>query len=147
MEGSIPKGQESIMTTKQAVNRINEAYWLIERACESDTNWERYLDLHKDEERRHRRICPDHVQWGLTSAQAVRLFAVKELYEIVTGEQFRPTCEDYFRVRGSIYAAWAIWQINGEKIAKAVSKEEAKAWLNEIDYAKLNKDPREAVAA
>lgn len=131
------------MNKTQALKAIDDAFWLVSRACESSSNWERYLELHRTEEKGHRRFCPDHVQCGLTLGQAVKLFAVKELYECVTGTQYRPTPEESFLVRGSIFAVWSIWRDCGDALKAKVSPEQAASWLAAIDYAELNRDPRQ----
>lgn len=135
------------MEKAQALRKINEAFSKLDDACGSSSNWERYVSLHRTEEKGHRRFCPDHIKCGLTLEQSVRLFAVKEVFECITGEQFRPIPEDWFHVRPSIFAVWSIWKECGEHIRTTVSVEEAKAWLAAINYAELNKDPRELKTA
>lgn len=140
--------KDTLMKTRsEKLKAINEMFWRVSRCCESTHNWEPYLELHRAEEKSHRRFCPDHVQCGLTMGQSVKLFAVKELLEIITGEQVRPACEDYFHIRKSIFACWGIFKDCGEKLRDNISAAEAKNWLTYIDYAELNKDPRQEMEA
>lgn len=134
-------------TKTEKLNAINGAYFRVARCCESSRHWEQYVQLNRDEEKSHRRFCPDHVQCGLTAGQATKLFAVKELFEIITGDQFKPTAEDYFFIRKSIYASWALFKECGERLAAEFPIAECKEWLAAIDYAELNKDPRQLQAA
>lgn len=134
---------ETKKSKSEKLRLIKEMYWRVSRACESTRYWEQYLELHRQEEKSHRRFCPDHVQCGLTAGESVALFACKELLEIITGDQFRPACEDYFHIRKSIYAAWALFKECGERLRGEITAAEAKNWLTLIDYAELNKDPRQ----
>lgn len=135
------------MTKAEAIRAIDRAFWRVAKCCESDSNWERYLDLHREEETRHRKGCPNGVECGLTKSQAVRLFAVQSIFERFAtshdGEKiFTPVAADYFLVRQSIFAAVAIVNVNGLKLTEEFTVQEMSQWLASIDYAELNKDPR-----
>jgi hypothetical protein len=138
---------EKTMNKTDALKAIDKAFFEIERACESSSNWQRYLKLHRQEEKGHRRFCPDHVRCGLTLGQSVKLFAVKEIFECITGTQYRPSAEEFFHVRGSIFAVWSIYEDRKEKLNASISADAARLWLASIDYAELNKDPRQLEAA
>lgn len=134
-------------TRTEKLKAIDNAYNRMSRCCESSRHWDQYAQLHRNEEKDHRRFCPDHVQCGLTVGQSAKLFAVKELFEIIAGVQFRPAPEDYFHIRKSVYAAWAMHRECGERIQAEFTVDECKAWLAAIDYAELNKDQRQLEAA
>lgn len=154
------------------MNKIDDAFHRVSRCCESSRHWEEYLELHRQEEKSHRRFCPDHIKCGLTNSQAMKLFAVKELLERIampnicncgysgacmtcpkcvkptqSQKTYTPAIKDYFHIRKSIFAAVALFDECKTKLRKEFSKTEAQAWLGEIDYAELNKDPRQQEAA
>lgn len=140
------------MKKSEAIKAINDAFWRLARCCDHRHEWDQYLALHWEEEKGHRRFKPDHVECGLTRAQSVRLFAVKEVFDrwiVHPGNEhiFTPEAKDYFSIRKSVFAACAIADLCGDKILKEFPLPEMKHWLESIDYAELNKDPRQAEAA
>ncbi|MES2367037.1 MAG: hypothetical protein V4563_14270 [Pseudomonadota bacterium] len=109
------------------------------------------MDLHREEERGHRKFCPDGTKCGLTVAQSCRLFAVKQIFERFvpahSGESiFTPHARDYFHIRGSVFASVAMADEQAKRILAEFNESEMVEWLAKVDYAELNKDPR-AVAA
>lgn len=137
------------MKKTEAIKLIDKTFWRLAGCCESTRHWEQYVALNIEEEKGHRRFCPDHIQCGLTRAQSVRLFAVKEIFERYVpahpGEKiFTPEAKDFFSIRHSVFAAAALADICGVRILKEFSEPEMAQWLADVDYCELNKDPRQA---
>ncbi len=149
---------------------LNDAYWKLEQACSHTREWDRYLELNEREEKQHRTLCPDHVQPGLTKAQAVRYFAVKEIFErfgmpnvCTCGWQganttcpecgkaasaqkvFTATAEDFFHIWHSVFAAAAMVHLCKDRIWAEFDRLEMIEWLSTVDYVELNKDQRKQV--
>lgn len=137
-------------TTKtMQLKAIDKAYWRVARCCEHNHDWDRYIALVETEEKGHRRFCPDGLKCGLTKAQAVRLFAVKELFERFVpahksdGEHiYTPTAADFFTVRHSVFGACSLAESCKAELLKEFSEPEMVNWLALVDYVKLNEDPR-----
>jgi hypothetical protein len=150
------------------IKRIDDAFWRLARCCDSTHEWDEYVALNEEEERGHRRFKPDFVQAGLTKAQSVRLFAVKEIFERFgmpnccgcgwqganstcqecgkeAGKQgiFTPTAEDFFVIRHSVFGACAIVKLCEARILAEFDRLEMIYWLCDVDYCALIKDPRE----
>lgn len=133
-------------TTKTAqLKAVDKAYWRVAKCCEHTHDWDRYLALVEEEEKGHRRFCPDGLKCGLTKAQAVRLFAVKELFERFVpahksdgGHIFTPTAADFFHVRHSVFGACDLANSCELQILKEFQKPEMVHWLATVDYVKLN---------
>jgi hypothetical protein len=123
----------------------------LEGACEHTHDWNRYVAIHEEEEKGHRKFKPDFVNAGLTKGQSVKLFAVKQIFDTFIpnegGTIFKPTAEDYLYVRRSCFAAWSIRSHCLAEIEKEFTKEEMIHFLDNVDYVELNKDPRQEVAA
>jgi hypothetical protein len=134
------------MTKTEALKAIDKAFYRLERCCESSHDWDRYLALIEQEEKGHRKFCPDGIDCGLTKAQSVRLFAVKEVFDrFIPNESsntFTPEAKDYFSIKGSVFGACAIVELKRAAIRNEFTDCEMIDWLHGIDYAKLNKDPR-----
>ncbi len=135
------------MKHSEALNKIQQAYWKLERCGEHTHEWDRYVQMVTQAERDHRRFKPEHIRCGLTLSHAVRLFVVKQVFErFVPAHEsekiFTPQATDFFRVRADIFAACAIAELCKEQILKAFSESEMREWLDVIDYAALNKDRR-----
>jgi hypothetical protein len=134
------------MTKSEAIKQIERCFWRLARCCEHKDEWDRYLDLIKQEETEHRVFKPEGVQCGLTRAQSIRLFAVKEVFDRFvsrSGESiFTPEAKDYFHIRKSVFGVCAIVDMCGERITAEFSNAEMADWLSQIDYAKLNRDSR-----
>ena len=134
------------------IKLIDKAFYRLERCCESTHNWDKYLAIHEKEECGHRRFCPDGVKCGLTKAQSVRLFAVKQIFErFVPGHSgesiFTPQARDFFSIKQSVFAACALGADKAKEICAEFTEAEMVEWLAKVDYAELNKDPRQQVAA
>ncbi len=157
---------------KQQLQMLDSAFNRLERCCESASEWNQFLDLNRDEENQHRTLKPDHVDCGLTKAQAVRFFAVQGIFQrfgmpnfCVCGWQgansvcldcgknaqakavFTPTAEEFFHIRGSCFAAVALAHMFQEKIWAEFDRLEMIEWLATVDYVELNRDQRKVVAA
>jgi hypothetical protein len=153
---------------KQQLNMLDATFWRLARCCESAHEWDKYVALNEQEEKAHRRFKPDHVECGLTKAQAVRYFAVKEVFERfgmpnvcrcgwqgansicpecgkVASQQkvFTPTAEEVFRIRHSVFAACTIAKLCADKIWAEFDRLEMIEWLATVDYVELNKDQRQ----
>ncbi len=110
------------------------------------------MQQHDEEEKGHRRFCPDHIRCGLSKAQSIRLFAVKEVFERFVPahsceEIFTPEAKDIYSIRNSIFGACAIVDTCRAKIRNEFTDHEMLNFLADVDYAELNKDPRELIAA
>jgi hypothetical protein len=109
--------------------------------------------LVEDEEKGHRKFKPAGLDCGLTKAQSVRLFAVKEVFERFVPAHpenesvWTPTAKDFFSVRLSVFGACAIADRCHSEIRNKFTLDEMRHWLDTVDYVELNKDPRMAVAA
>jgi hypothetical protein len=157
---------------RRQIKRVDDTYQRLDGCCGHTREWDKYLSLNEEEERGHRRFKPDHVQAGLTKAQAVRLFAVKEIFERfemphvcrcgwqgagslcadcggAASEQavFTPTAANFFDIRHSVFAAAAIVKLCQDRICAEFDRLEMVDWLAEVDYCALNQDPRQEVAA
>lgn len=138
---------------------LDAAFWKLERACAHTHEWDRYLALHREEEKSHRGLKPDHVDCGLTKAQVVRLFAVKEIFErfgmphccscgwkgaesicqdcglpAQPQKVFTPSLENYFSIRQSCFAAVAIAKLCESEIWQQFDRLEMLNWLASVDY-------------
>jgi len=132
----------------EAVNAINGAFWKLAHACEHKHEWDQYLNIIDQEEKDHRRFCPAGVRCGLTRTESKRLFAVKEVFDRFVVHQcdqriFTPEAKDFFHIKKSVFAACAIADICEDSIRNKFSLDEMRDWLHRIDYAELNKDPRQ----
>ena len=159
---------------KRQIKRIDETYNRLSACCSGWYEWDKYVALNEQEERGHRRFKPDPMRAGLTQAQSVRLFAVKEIFErfemphvcrcgwqgdgevcadcggtASAQKVFTPQVEDFFSIRHSVFAACAIVKMCQDRICAEFDRLEMVGWLAEVDYCALNKDPRagQAVAA
>lgn len=157
---------------KTQLRMIDDAFNRLAGCCHSTTEWNKYLALHRQEEIKNRMFKPDHVQCGLTKGQAVRYFAVKEIFErfgmpncctcgwhgansvcqdcgknASPQSVFTPTAEDFFHIRHSIFAAVAMVKLCRSRIYAEFDQLEMLQWLSSVDYVELNKDQRKAVAA
>ena len=135
------------MKKTEQIKLIDKTFYRLARCCESTHDWDKYMRLHQEEETGHRRFKPDRVQCGLTRAQSVRLFAVKEVFERFVPAHsseliFTPQAKDFFSIRGSVFAACAIVDLKGDEILKEFTHTEMSQWLASVDYCELNKDPR-----
>lgn len=139
------------MKKTEAIKAIDKAYYRLAGCCEHTHDWDRYVGIIEQEEKGHRRFCPNGLRCGLTKAQSIRLFAVKEVFDRFipneSGKVFTPTAADFFRIRGSVFGACAIAESCKAEIEKEFTDREMVLWLQSIDYAELNKDPRMMEAA
>lgn len=110
------------MNKSKAIGRINSTYSRLAGCFEHTEKWDRYVALIEEEERAHRRFCRSGVSCGLTRSQAVRLFAIKEVFDRwirnESGKIFTPTAKDFFSIRGSVFGACAIADLCGDQILK-----------------------------
>lgn len=126
---------------KEQLAMVDKFYWRAQGIAESTNDWDRYLDQIRQEEKSHRRFCPDGIRCGLTLQQAVRLFAVTDLLRARAGEE-KPDPADFFRFRTAIFMGYALYMAKKELFDQEFSEAEAKAYMADVDYAALNKDPR-----
>jgi hypothetical protein len=131
----------------EQIKAIDKAFNRLFMCCEHTHDWNRYLDLIDQEEKGHRRFKPAGINCGLAFGQSRKLFAVKEVFERFvpahTGEKvYTPEAKDYFRIRGSVFAACAIGDSCATEILKEFSEPEMVEWLASVDYVELNKDTR-----
>lgn len=137
---------------RNARKRIAKTFLALNRVCDQHKDFPKYLALIRQEEKGHRRFCPDGVQCGLTISEAVKLFSVSSIFERFVSQHegesiFTPEAKDYFAVRQSIFAACAIAHDCADEILREFAKPEMVNFLARCDYAELNKDPRQLEAA
>lgn len=135
------------MNRKAQLQLIDSCFHRLTGCCEHSHDWDKYLALHEAEEKGHRRFCPAGVKCGITKAQAVRLFAVKEVFErFVSANEpekiFTPQATDFFVIRHSVFAACAIVHSNRERILNEFRLREMLQFVREVDYVELNRDRR-----
>ena len=119
----------------QAVNLIRSMFVRMERIFESSTDWNRYIDMIKDEERQHRNFGKGLGQDWLSRADSVRLFAVRNILW-----SFKPKPEDFFHVKPSCFGGFALKVERMGDLVEDFTKEEREAFLA-LDYAQLNQEP------
>ena len=139
------------LTKSAALKVIDKMYCRLDGICGSSHDWDRYIALIEQEEKGHRNFCPSHVRCGLTKAQSVRLFSVKEIFDRFipneSGNIFIPEAKDYFSIKGSVFGACALADSFRAKIRNEFTDVEMINWLISVDYVELNKDPRMMEAA
>lgn len=132
------------MKKSEAIKAIDKAFYRLSRCCESLREWEQYVDMLREDERRHRRFCPNGTVPGLPLGKAVELFAVKNIFGRFVSEPehekiFTPEAKDFFTIRRDIFAACAIADMKGERILQEFPCPEMLYWLTTIDYSELMK--------
>ena len=130
------------MTRNEQLKLIDSTYYRLERCCESSRNWDTYLEIIRGEEKNHRRLCPSHVQCGLTLGQAVRYRAVKDVFKVLNDPTKAPEVRDYFWICKSCFAGAALALERSEQLTPEFNDAEVSDFLECIDYAALNADPR-----
>ncbi len=140
------------MNKTEAIKAINAAFSRLEGACYHTHTWDKYVAQHEEEERGHRKFKPDDRVCGLTKAQSVRLFAVKTVFERFVpahhGERiWTPEAKDWFHVKPSVFGACSLAHECEKEIIAEFSEPEMVEWLANVDYVRLNRDPRQEVAA
>jgi len=111
----------------------------MERIFESSTDWNRYIDMIKEEERQHRNFGKGLGKDYLSRADSVRLFAVAQLLNADKS----PSVDSFFHLRHSIYGAWALLQTEAATgIVKGFDRADLEAFAA-LDYAQLNQEPSE----
>jgi len=129
------------MNAKEA-NKITAAVWAPLAYRLNNKSWSRYADAYLAEnvaeEKAHRgnSIQPR----GLTVNEAARLFAVRMLAQLATGNAKAPHVKYFLSMRRSLWTAAALW-LNYRKDIRAAFKD-AKinpAEIAALDYAELIK--------
>ena len=128
----------------QKINMINEAFFKLDRACEHTRDWDKYIQLHETEEKEHRRFKPAGLQCGLTRKQSIRLFMVQRIFERFVSPResekiFTPTAADFFTIKPAVFGACALAEACKDRILQQFGPNYMRNWLDEIDYAELNK--------
>ena len=123
----------------QAVKLIRSMFVRMERIFESSMDWNRYIDMIKEEERQHRNFGKVLGKDYLSRAESVRLFAVAQLLNADKS----PSVDSFFHLRHSIYGAWALLQTEAAtRIVKGFDRADLEAFAA-LDYAQLNQEPSE----
>jgi len=128
------------MEKKEALKLIQANYWKIKEVleCVAWGNYHKeYYNLIQQEEKDHRRYCPDGVTCGLTVGEAVKLFYVQTIFEYFFSNKTL-LVKEYLHVRKSHFLACAIAENYGKELfqaLKGVNWQEVK----QIDYAELMK--------
>lgn len=140
------------MTKKEKLKFINQLYWALMRANTQSprSDWQRYLDQIKQSERDNRKWAIRGTRFGLSVADAVKLFAVQYIAEFRAGKftymnkhglvEHKPRAlkvSDIFSFRLELYYAQALWTHDKEAIRKAISRRDARKFIAEIDYREL----------
>ena len=148
----LPQTKSKNMNKREALRRIADAFSRLGAACDHTHTWDRYVAIHRDEERDHRKHWkPDSVQCGLTRSQSIHLFCVKSVFErFVPGHSgesiFTPEAKDFFHVKLSVFGACSLAHECRLEIAREFSPTEMSQWLASVDYVALNRDPRQEAA-
>lgn len=100
---------------------------------------DRYFKQNVEEEKGHRQFCPEGVKCGLTTRQAARLFAVRQVSEFLNGATI-PHPSEWLHLRPSYLTACALVAEYRKQIEQAFDA--AHVNYNDLlalDYAVLNK--------
>lgn len=91
----------------------------------------------KDEEKGHRKFCPDGIKCGLTISEAVKLFYCQGIIEGIT-DKLNFTVKDYISIRQSILMCQSLALNYKDEIINALQGVNYSDILS-IDYAELMK--------
>lgn len=99
---------------------------------------DRYHDVQAREEREHRKgAWGGPRSWAVTVPTVADMMYSRMILAYRCGEWAAPRPEDYFSTRESALMAYALYARNREAIDAAFSVEEARAFCDAMDYAKL----------
>ncbi len=122
------------MTKRANLQLIDKAFFAIERALESDRDFDTFFRQVMSEEKDHRRFVTGTN--GLSTPQAARLFVVRVITEQFLSSK-APATEDIFTFRLSKFQAFALVARYRGRVVAALTPFD----LNELlalDYAELN---------
>jgi hypothetical protein len=126
------------LTKRQALKLIDNVYFKIKDVLECvhyGGYHKEYFNLIQQEEKDHRRYCPDGVTCGLSVNEAVKLFYVKTLFEYLFNNR-KLSSKEYLHVRKSHFFACSLAENYKEELEKALQGVNVDE-INKIDYAKL----------
>lgn len=133
------------MTHREQKKLIREAWGQVAYVLDNLT-WggigRNYLKENIQEERAHDRFRGESIQRGMTIKEAGKMFAVKQLADLLTGKAGEPPVKEYLHYRKSVYTAYAIFATYEKELREAWRDIDLEA-LTLLDYCELIKDPRD----
>jgi hypothetical protein len=126
------------MDKKQALKIIQSNYEKIKEVltCVHRGGYHKeYYNLIQDEEKSHRRFCPQGVTCGLTVSEAVKLFYVQRIVEALPGVHV-PSIGSYLTCQKSWFFAHSLVANYKEELTKALQGVDF-TLVNSLDYADL----------
>lgn len=140
------------MTTqeKKKFKEVDKAFFNIQHVFSSVHHGQygkQYFKLHMEEEKQHRRSCPDSIKSGLTISEAVKLFFVQYLVKFLDNTRKIPDIKQVLTVRPSYIFAGALVLNYGDDIKKALNMTYNGESIDievikSLDYAELMKDDK-----
>lgn len=128
------------MTKKEQREMIRTYYSRMLRCLMSSSYEHRYRRMQEASEKDHRRMGFGARTFGITKPTAVELFYVRDvlMYRTTKGGHCNiPDAKDFFWMKETIFAGYALYKENEEKIRAAFTADEANAFLAGVDYAEL----------
>ena len=128
------------MEKKQALKLINDVYFKIKNVLECvhyGGYHKKYYNLIQQEEKEHRKFCPNGITCGLTTSEAVKLFYVQTIFEYLFNNR-KLLVSDYLSIRKSHFFACSLVENYKEELNKALQGVNIEE-INKIDYAELMK--------
>lgn len=93
------------LTHNQQIKLIRDAYMRLERAFEITHDWDRYIEIQKEETDGHDRFRSG--PRGISKRTEIEYFAVRQFITELYADK-APDVADFFWVKKSIYAAHAL---------------------------------------
>lgn len=129
------------LSKAQTVKLIDSTYRKLYHALDpygTKGNYaEQIYNLERQAERDHRRFAPRDYQHTITVATAAKLFVCKHLLTYYLEPQDSIEATAILDVRQAVLLACGVAARYRESIAQAVSEEEARAFLDAVDYVAL----------
>lgn len=130
------------MKTLTQTNKKIANAWLEIAEVLDNTSWHaygaKYLAENVAEEKEHRGFCSGRNDYALTVAQSARLFAVRQIAELLISPKNAPKMVNYLSSRKSCFTAYALVLNYGPSLRKALKGFDP-AELAALDYAELVK--------
>jgi len=128
------------MEKREALKIIQANYEKIKKVLER-IHWggyhKEYYNLIKDEEKSHRKFCPEGISCGLTQAEAVKLFYVETIFEYLSNNR-KLSVKDFLSVRKSHFFACSLVENYHIELLEALKDTDFNI-VDCIDYAELMK--------
>ena len=130
--------EKVILSKRESFNIINPIYFKLARVLEAvhyGRYHKEYYSIIQQEEKEHRRFCPEGVTCGLTLSEASKLFYVQTLFEyLIEGRTL--SSKDYLHVRKSHFFACSLAENYKEELTSCFSRLDFDK-IRSIDYAVL----------